>query len=358
MAATLRARAGGWRRLVMDEATSGPQGRRRVVLLLYLLLSPIGIAASLALGARGGYGPVIAKALVLLAAIVWLLVRRTLTRVEWVVLIALVPAFITASSAWMAGPHADDAFIVSMVALTCIIAAIADWPVVVATVVLQLGGFAIVQFHQESVAHGIATTLVAAAGLSLASGLIVAVATDLRSSRAEYRTLVEQMPAVICRFDVNRRVMLYTSAQIERLTGEPASRWVGAEGYARWSSSMFGATRPDWEQLGREDIAWQNRYQWRRADGELRWFRSITRIVAPGVVQSIVFDATEDVERDQELAFEQRRYQTLVEQMPMVTLRADGNGVVEYVSPQVEELFGTSREEFISARSTPRTGWR
>jgi PAS domain S-box-containing protein len=349
MAATLRARASGWRRLVVDEATSGPQGRRRVVLLLYLLLSPIGIAASLALGARGGYGPVIAKALVLLAAIVWLLVRRTLTRVEWVVLIALVPAFITASSAWMAGPHADDAFIVSMVALTCIIAAIADWPVVVATVVLQLGGFAIVQFHQESVAHGITTTLVAAAGLSLASGLIVAVATDLRSSRAEYRTLVEQMPAVICRFDVNRRVMLYTSAQIERLTGEPASSWVGAEGYARWSSSMIGATRPDWEQLGREDIAWQNRYQWRRADGELRWFRSITRIVAPGVVQAIVFDATEDVERDQELAFEQRRYQTLVEQMPMVTLRADGNGVVEYVSPQVEELFGTSREEFISA---------
>jgi PAS domain S-box-containing protein len=351
----------------MDEATSGPQGRRRVVLLLYLLLSPIGIAASLALGARGGYGPVIAKALVLLAAIVWLLVRRTLTRVEWIVLIAVVPAFITASSAWMAGPHADDAFIVSMVALTCIIAAIADWPVVVAAVVLQLGGFAIVQFHQESVAQAIATTLVAAAGLSLASGLIVAVATDLRSSRAqlqttlhnaetvreEYRTLVEQMPAVICRFDVNRRVMLYTSAQIERLTGEPASSWVGAEGYARWSSSMIGATRPDWEQLGRENIAWQNRYQWRRADGELRWFRSITRIVAPGVVQSIVFDATDDVEREQELAFEQRRYQTLVEQMPMVTLRADGSGVVEYVSPQIEELFGTSQEQFIREINSP-----
>lgn len=345
----------------MDEATSGPQGRRRVVLLLYLLWSPIGIAASLALGAPGGYGPVIATALVLLAAIVWLLVRRTLTRVEWIVLIAVVPALITASSAWIAGPHSDDAFIVSMIALTCIIAAIADWPVVVATVVLQLGGFAIVQFHQESGAQAIATTLVAAAGLSLASGLIVAVATDLRSSRAqlqttlhhaetvreEYRTLVEQMPAVICRFDVNRRVMLYTSAQIERLTGEPASSWVGAEGYARWSSSMIGATRPDWEQLGRENVAWQNRYQWRRADGELRWFRSITRIVAPGVVQSIVFDATDDVEREQELAFEQRRYQTLVEQMPMVTLRADGRGVVEYVSPQIEELFGTSQEEFI-----------
>jgi PAS domain S-box-containing protein len=189
----------------------------------------------------------------------------------------------------------------------------------------------------------------------------VAIATDLRSSRAElqttlhdaetvreqYRTLVEQMPAVICRFDVHRRVMLYTSPQIERLTGEPASSWVGAEGYARWSSSMIGATLPDWEQLGREDVAWQNRYRWRRADGELRWFRSITRIVAPGVVQAIVFDATEDVERDQELAFEQRRYKTLVEQVPMVTLRADSSGVVEYVSPQVEELFGTSPEEFI-----------
>jgi PAS domain S-box-containing protein len=116
---------------------------------------------------------------------------------------------------------------------------------------------------------------------------------------------------------------------------------------------MIGATRPDWEQLGRENIAWQNRYQWRRADGELRWFRSITRIVAPGVVQSIVFDATDDVEREQELAFEQRRYQTLVEQMPMVTLRADGSGVVEYVSPQIEELFGTSQEQFIREINSP-----
>ena len=239
MAATLRARAGGWRRLVMDEATSGPQGRRRVVLLLYLLWSPIGIAVSLALGTRGGYGPVIAKALVLLAAIVWLLVRRTLTRVEWIVLIALVPAFITASSAWMAGPHADDAFIVSMVALTCIIAAIADWPVVVATVVLQLCGFAIVQFHQETAVHAIATTLVASAGLSLASGLIVAIATDLRSSRAQLQTTLHDAEAV------------------------------------------------------------------------------------------------------------REQYRTLVEQMPMVTLRADGDGVVEYVSPQVEELFGTSPEEFL-----------
>ena len=35
--------------MVMNEATRRPQGRRRVVLLLYLLLSPIGIAASLAI---------------------------------------------------------------------------------------------------------------------------------------------------------------------------------------------------------------------------------------------------------------------------------------------------------------------
>ena len=90
--------------------------------------------------------------------------------------------------------------------------------------------------------HAFATTLVAAAGLSLASGLIVAIATDLRSSRAqlqatlhdaetlreEYRTLVEQMPAVICRFDVNRRVMLYASPQIERLTRRAGRSWLGA----------------------------------------------------------------------------------------------------------------------------------
>src|SRR5262249_1758270 len=51
---------------------------------------------------------------------------------------------------------------------------------------------------------------------------------------------------------------------------------------------------------------------------------------------------------------QERRYQALIEQMPMVTLRADGNGVVEYVSPQVETLLGMSRDQFMTTINSER----
>jgi PAS domain S-box-containing protein len=54
------------------------------------------------------------------------------------------------------------------------------------------------------------------------------------------------------------------------------------------------------------------------------------------------------------MALHEQRYQTLIEQMPMVTMRADGNGVVEYVSPQVEPLIGMTREQFMAVINSER----
>ena len=170
----------------------------------------------------------------------------------------------------------------------------------------------------------------------------------------DYRELVEQMPGAVCRFDVDRRVMLYVSPQIELLTGRPATAWVGSEGYARWSASMVDPAEPDWESLARRGVSWQNRYRWQRADGEWRWFRSIARMVAPGIAQAVVFDVTEDVENEQRLGFERIRYQALIEQMPVVTILADADGVVEYLSPQAEEMFGAPIPELIPLLNSER----
>ena len=368
MAATLRQRVSEWRITPLAEATESPAGRRRMLLFLYAAGAPIGIIATALLHGHSDVPAALIKAALLAVVLAWAWVRRTMSMAEWVVLLVAVPAVTTASSAWIAGTHGDDAFVVAMVAITCIVAAIAQWQIVVATAIAQLGAFTIVQFHQQPDADAAATVAVAACWWVLGSAVVVAIATNLRTSqhnqrtalaeaerlRAEYQTLVEQMPAVVCRFDVNRREMLYASPQVERLTGEAQSSWLGKEGYARWSSSMIGGSQPDWELLGRRNIAWQNEYQWQRADGAVRWFRSITRIVAPGIVQSIVLDATEDIENEQRLALHEQRYQTLIEQMPMVTMRADGNGVVEYVSPQVEPLIGMTREQFMAAINSER----
>jgi PAS domain S-box-containing protein len=368
MAATLRQRVSEWRMPPLAEATQTAEGRRRVVLYMYAVAAPIGIFATALLHEGSDWQAAVVKAVALAAVLAWAWLRASMSMAEWVVLLVVVPAVATASSAWIAGTQGDDAFVVAMVAITCIVAAIAERQIVIATALAQLAAFSVVQIHVQPGADAATTIVVAACWLALGGTVVMMIATNLRRSQAvqraalseaerlreEYQTLVEQMPAVICRFDVNRREMLYASPQVERLTGEPQSVWLGREGYARWSGSMIGASQPDWEQLGRRNIAWQNQYQWRRADGAVRWFRSITRIVAPGIVQSIVLDATEDVETEQRLALQERRYQALIEQMPMVTMRADGNGVVEYVSPQVESLLGMSREQFMASVNSER----
>jgi PAS domain S-box-containing protein len=83
-------------------------------------------------------------------------------------------------------------------------------------------------------------------------------------------------------------------------------------------------------------------------------FRSVIHVVAPGIAQAAVFDATEEVQTEQRLAAEQRRYQMLVEQLPMVVMRNDTSGDMEYVSPQVTGMLGYAPEEFVELANSER----
>jgi PAS domain S-box-containing protein len=81
----------------------------------------------------------------------------------------------------------------------------------------------------------------------------------------------------------------------------------------------------------------------------------VSQLISPGIGQSVVFDATAQVASEQALAGEQRRYQTLVEQIPAVTFRRTPDGTMEYVSPQIEPLMGYTPAEFIERINTK--GW-
>src|SRR5205085_1740600 len=99
--------------------------------------------------------PVVAKAVVLLAAIVWIASRPEPSQAESYVLFAVIPAVSTASSAWIAGPRADAPFYVSMIAVGAIVAAVFDRGVVTASGASELAGFAVVQFHREPAGHAL-----------------------------------------------------------------------------------------------------------------------------------------------------------------------------------------------------------
>jgi len=357
---------GGWSRAILVSRDSA--GRRRAALALYLVLAPMAVVLSVVVGTGGhGIAPILAKAAVLAAALVWIWRRSELSQFEWFVLLGVIPAISTTSTALLAGPDRATASVLAMGVYPCITAIVCGGPIVFVATVLQLVGLSIVQFHQQTVEVAVSSVALATVLFGLAVYIIFSTArqSEVKSAELEQavvrtenlsrenQTLIDQLPGAIFRFDVLRREMLYVSPQVERLTGEPPERWMGSDGYARWSSSMVNPTQPDWERLGRAGRPWQNEYQWRRPDGELRTFRSITRIVAPNVVQSLVMDATEEAAREQALQVEQQRYRTLVEQMPAVTLRASADGVLEYASPQVQEQFGLSPAEFLAAANAP-----
>jgi PAS domain S-box-containing protein len=185
---------------------------------------------------------------------------------------------------------------------------------------------------------------------------IIQDATAETDARRELEALIEDSPGVLIRYDVDRREILHVTSQIEQLTGEPAANWVGAEGYARWVAAMVEPDTPDWEEVGRSGRSWSNHYGWLRSDGERRWFQSRNRIVGPGIVQSIVFDETGEVELERALMHEQRRYQMLVEQLPATVFRNRPDGTLDYISPQFERHLGYSRDELFDIVNGPE-GW-
>jgi signal transduction histidine kinase len=357
---------GGWSRTILVSRDSA--GRRRAAFALYLLLAPMAVALSLVVGTGGhGNAPILVKAAVLAAALVWIWRRSELSQLEWFVLLGVIPAISTTSTALLAGPDRATASVLAMGVYPCITAIVCGGPIVFAATVLQLIGLSVVQFHQQTTEVAAWSVALATVLFGLAVYIIYSTArqSEVKSAELEQavvrtenlsrenQTLIDQLPGAIFRFDVAKREMLYASPQVERLTGEPADSWMGAVGYARWSSSMVNPSQPNWEELGRSGVPWQNEYEWRRPDGEVRTFRSITRIVAPNVVQSLVTDATEEAAAEQALQVEQRRYRALVEQMPAVILRGSADGLVEYVSPQVEEQFQMTPAEYMAAANSP-----
>src|SRR3954447_11082346 len=102
---------------------------------------------------------------------------------------------------------------------------------------------------------------------------------------------------------------------------------------ARWRSSAR-------TQVGR---AWYDRYRWIAEDASARWISDSERSLphAPRQRLGIAIDVTAEQEAEEQLAEQRRRYQTLVEQMPLaVYLRGAEDGDSIYVSPQIEEVLG------------------
>jgi PAS domain S-box-containing protein len=179
----------------------------------------------------------------------------------------------------------------------------------------------------------------------------------LADAEAQFRTLVEQLPAVtyIDTMDDPWRTT-YVSPQIASMLGYTREEWQAER------SAWYDALHPDdrerilaiVEETNATATPYDAEYRLVAKDGRIVWVRDQARVV-PGhvggetLLQGVMFDITSRVDSEQHLREAEERFRALVEQSPAMFYieRPDPEAPSIYVSPRVEELFGITAEEYI-----------
>jgi PAS domain S-box-containing protein len=192
-------------------------------------------------------------------------------------------------------------------------------------------------------------------------GLIVDITkerqAEARAAEVEhrYRTLIERLPMVTYIDAPDESLAnLYVSPQIDELLGR-ASGPTGAD----WAQRVHPEDR---ERAHRETIEgvrsgepFTLEYRMVRDDGEVIWVRDTGTMVRddlgePEYVLGFFFDITRRKEAELQLQELERKYRSLVEQLPAITYMdsVDEQMTSIYVSPQVEQVLGVSADAFVS----------
>ena len=186
---------------------------------------------------------------------------------------------------------------------------------------------------------------------------------QLRAAERRYRTLVEQLPAITyvdeCRDigDLRTWPTVYISPQVETILGYSPDEWRAQPDL--WTSLIHPADLERALEADRrhydsgEPLAIEIRL--RAKDGSIRWLRDEAIIVydeagQPLWSQGILLDITERKLSEQQLHEAEERYRSLIETIPAATYidTVDAVSKAVYMSPQVEQIFGYSPEEWLS----------
>jgi PAS domain S-box-containing protein len=178
-----------------------------------------------------------------------------------------------------------------------------------------------------------------------------------RETETRYRTLVEQLPAIVYSEDVtgDGLQMVYINAQVRHLLGVEPEEWVANPSV--WSDAIHPddvdavmALNAQTEITGEP---FSTEYRMIARDGHIVWFKDEARLVRredgePAFWQGVMIDITGRKQAEAQLAETEARYRTLVEQTPSITYIASlglGTGVL-YVSPQTEEILGYTPQDW------------
>ncbi len=184
-------------------------------------------------------------------------------------------------------------------------------------------------------------------------------ARRLSETEARYRSLIEQIPAITYMESADEPgKKLYISPQVEPMLGFNKTDWT----HEGWIEAIHPDDRDRvLEEDRRTEMSGEPfscEYRLVRPDGRTVWIQDNAVLLRdelgkPLYWQGVRFDITDRMQVEEQLRGAERRYRTLVEQIPAITYVDECRGSDDsrtwptvYISPQVETILGYSPEEW------------
>lgn len=176
----------------------------------------------------------------------------------------------------------------------------------------------------------------------------------LRAAEARYRSLVENLPAVVYMLDADHGRAMYVNPQIEALTGYTSEEYLGSGLFQRViHPDDLAYFRQEVSRVLADGLPFTSEYRMIRKDGRTIWVRDHAVLVSgqeglPSYYQGVLMEITRRQEAEEAVLQSEERFSRIFDASPIPTcITTWDDGQLLDANPAFWEMSGFDREDLL-----------